>query len=348
MCYTGTVNVSDGPEQSKSWEFISFRTAFLSWLFMSSFGIVKLFKNGPVHFLSKEGPIAGFATNRALFSFFSVLFTNSTKLILLMAMIANRQAEQLLYSLESSGPGQETVITLMYTTNSFRTNLFNKSQGLEDVFEGEYRQHSAQDLDTLLIWNKMDESWKYSFNTSCVLDTACSMDLRYDMALLPGIWRAKSFCLANFLLWSSLLLLPPLMLSFFILFFSTSRPLHLPRLLLLQPQLLLTPVFSFFSLGKTPGYGVTWISISKPLTFMNMLLHFVTTIFTIYWFVPSFWPTVHSLFLETDEFVELHKILVVLCSMTILLSFLFTFLALYPPFSRTIEVTRYNKKNGHN
>ena len=124
---------ADGPYGRGSVPNIMFFIGMVSSLFLSIFSLVKFFKNCPTHLLPSWGPAAGFASLKDWLTFFSVLFTNSTKVLILMGLIKGRVAEKLLFSLNTVGPGHHQQLTLCTTLYNFHEYLFNQTDSINDT-----------------------------------------------------------------------------------------------------------------------------------------------------------------------------------------------------------------------
>ena len=288
---------TDGPEGNDSWSHHLFMTSLISSFFLSSFGIIKFFKNGPIRFLDSCGFLSGFISPKLLLVFFSVFFLNVGKMLLLLEMIESRVADRLLYSVMATGPEDSSQITLLYFSYVHEEDVFNRT--VEDkqikVFIGQTRvQIGPEDSSnfTFLIWNSSIQQWSYSYSPTClsaVLEESnrtCTSMLPSNMLPLAGDWKSKTHGLSTLLLWTCLVLGPSLLLSLSVLSRPSIR--HLPHLLLQHPQLLLTPVFSPFSPGPTPGWGASRLSLSTTYSWINSILHIISvTIGLILFFLPG-------------------------------------------------------------
>ena len=308
-----------------------------SSVLVSNFGVVKFFKNGPTRFLSSEGPLSGFGSSKAVLTFLAVLFTNLAKGGFLVEIVLNQVVERWFLSLLSSGPENLTQITL-YTRHYRPTRTLYRKLQTQDQTQV-YKAPSQYDPDNYLLWNMGTNMWTFSFNNSCSNSTelpTCSLDLLSTMDILPGDWTANSIGFENFFLWSGLFLLPPLLLSLCVLSWPGLQ--HLCHLLLLHPQLLLTPAFSHFCPGPIRGEGSSRLSVSRLFTWLNILLNVSACVFTIKSLTPYTWPVMQTFFRHTREAHDDHKILAGFCLGCLTLSLVFTLLVLYLPCFQSDEV----------
>ena len=347
---------ADGPYGRGSVSNIMFFVGIVSSLLLSNFGLVKFFKNGPTHFLQSSGPAAGFASPKALLTFFSVFFTNTTKVFILMGLIGGRAAEKLLYSLNTVGPGQHQQLTLCTTLYNFHEYVFNKTDSIHDtiVFYGStghpFQGHDQPHGETYLAWNVTAGMWTcttgiINSHRACISSSPypgeeasdCTSNFYNSMTALPGNFLLSSTFFANLVLWAFFTLLPPLLLSLCLL--SWSGPRLLPRLLLLHPQLLLTPVFSHFCPGPTPGWGTSRLSHSVSFTWLNIIIQLLPISVLLVFFMPWLGPNISSIFFDTSVDVSKdHKLTSGWGLLFLSLSYVFTLLALHLPWLDPPEV----------
>ena len=111
----------------KSMSYVIFMSAYISSILISSFGMIKFFKNGPVEFLPSDGKLDGYLSWKSLVVFLSVLFMAVSKGGLLALMIRDRPMLKYFHSAGSYAPnvGRNCPkITVLYHEYGFRQDVF--------------------------------------------------------------------------------------------------------------------------------------------------------------------------------------------------------------------------------
>ena len=270
-------------------------SAIVSSIFAANFGMIKFFKNGPTRFLPTVGPLDGLLTWKALLTFLSVLLLNIVKVAFLFFLVENRTMERWNYAVADGETCPQ--ITWIYKEYSNQEDIYNITETYPsiDVFQKVLTEDVSHGLNEFLILNKSSTSWANS-DQSCKDQTdflrqkslpTCFQILKPRNFPLCGIWYQRGSLASNFFLWSSLFVLPHLLLSTTILVWAsractmkidnstfnvTLRCKVLFDLLLQYPQILITPIFSHFTFGPKKLSSRSSLAISAPLTWSNIFL----------------------------------------------------------------------------
>ena len=136
--------------------YVIFMSAYISSILISSFGMIKFFKNGPVEFLPSDGKLDGYLSWNSLLVFFSVLFMAVSKGVLLELMTRDSPMLKYFHSALSYAPnvGRNCPqITVLYHNYGFRQDVFNLTgrSGIQNVFT------QNDKIENFLTWDKTRE-----------------------------------------------------------------------------------------------------------------------------------------------------------------------------------------------
>ena len=81
-----------------------FWVSFISSFFLSTFGMIKFYKNGPSRFLPSGGRFNGFLSLKKMLTYLSILFMFVSKTLLLATLIYDRPMVKLIHSACRFGP----------------------------------------------------------------------------------------------------------------------------------------------------------------------------------------------------------------------------------------------------
>ena len=314
--------------------------------------MVKFFKNGPTRFLPTVGPLDGLLTWKALLTFLSMLLLNIVKVAFLFFLVENRTMERWNYAVADGETCPQ--ITWIYKEYSNQEDIYNITETFPsiDVFQKVWTEDVSHRLNEFLILNKSSRSWASSDNQSCKDQTdflhqkslpACFQILKPRNFPLCGIWYQRGSLAPNFFLWSSLFVLPHLLLSTTILVWAsractmeidnstfnlTLRYKVLFDLLLQYPQILISPVFSHFTFAPKSLSSRSSLVLSALLTWSNIFLFAASSTLTASIFLLN----------QIEELPEAHKDHKITAFCTILFalaSILFVGLVLHLPALKT-------------
>jgi hypothetical protein len=293
--------------------YVVFMSAYISSVLISSFGMIKFFKNGPVEFLPSDGKLDGYLSWNSLVVFFSVLFMVASKGGLLALMIQDRPMLKYFHSARSYAPnvGRNCPqITVLYHDYGFRSEVFNLtgSSGLQDVFTQNFNTES------ILTWDKTREDWFHKAHAH--LNETKLAAFRTPVC---GDWYKHSFGGPDFILWFILNCFPQIIHAVLVLCIQFGLRKSLSTLLS-YPQTVLSPGFTFFGFTENK-YGklalsrtVTWVTCF--LTFLGYLASFLVI-----------WDTVQDYPNSRDG----HRLVIELILILFFLSCLLTALVLHLP-----------------
>ena len=291
-------------------------SAIVSSIFTANFGLIKFFKNGPTRFLPTVGLLDGLLTWKTLLTFLSTLLLNVVKCAVLYLLVRNRAAERWFYQVSDGELCPQ--ITWLHEKYSAQEEVYNVTDRFSsvDVYQ---RVSIGEDvswkLNQFLIKNKSSKAWASSDNQSCVdqIDFShenslptCFQTLKPRDFPLCGIWYKKASLSPNFMLWSSLFVLPHFLLSMVVLIWATHActiegsikksscfctcsvkcKTFFP-LLLQHPQILITPVFSHFTFGPKNLSSRSSLAISPKLSWTNAFLHLISVTITAVCFLSN-------------------------------------------------------------
>ena len=277
----------------------SYKIFFASSVFSllsSNFGIMKFFKSGPVRFLPALGLLDGYLAPKTLLTFFSVLLLNTLKVVYLNLFMRVRVAGRLLYS------AQDQVcqsVTLFYQSYSFQRELYNLTstvQGDQHQFEvfSPVRGKYGRPVDTFLFHEVNQDLWVKPLNATCADPGAakegfenCTKPLTTGAFVLCGDWMERADIVGNFLIWLLVFILPHLVLSVAALRGISLSWKGFAHLLVNHPQIIVSPAFSHFVFA-TQKDSPTKISLSPSLTWVNYLLHMVSSVAVLPLLLPIF------------------------------------------------------------
>ena len=300
---------------------VLYTSAIVSSIFAANFGMIKFFKNGPTRFLPTVGPLDGLLTWKATLTLLSMLLLNIVKVAFLFFLVENRTMERWNYAAADGETCPQ--ITWIYKEYSNQEDIYNITETFPsiDVFQKVWTEDVSHGLNEFLILNKSSRSWSSSDNQSCKDQTdflhqkslpACFQILKPRNFPLCGIWYQKGSLAPNFFLWSSLFVLPHLLLSTTILVWAsractmeidnstfnlTLRYKVLLDLLLQYPQILISPVFSHFTFAPKSLSSRSSLAISAPLTWSNIFLFATSSTLTASVFLLN----------QIEELPEAHK-----------------------------------------
>ena len=121
------------------YHFYLFWSTYLSSIFLSTFGMIKFYKNSPFRFLPSGGKCDCYFTLKTFTVYLSVMFMFVSKGLLLISVLNDRPMLKLLHSACSFGPnvGQHCPeVTVLYLEVGYRETVFNltRSTDMIDIF----------------------------------------------------------------------------------------------------------------------------------------------------------------------------------------------------------------------